>query len=355
MTDLTAEHLYHQLTGGGAWNPSSSVAWKAFKNFIDSKFPPGTPTSLKTNNPFPFMGSQAWNGWQNLGRPGALFTLNRPASVAARAVNRLDVAATGGDNAVWLLSWDGAKWEPWKSIGGTVTAGSAVVARDSRGFNVYGRATDSTMYQFVHYPLPGGYYRPWMALGGGSFEGDPAAVSWAPYRVDLFARNAGQLVHRYSHDHGSHFTDWESLGHPPGSIQLQGSPSVVSRGPRKIDVVVRCSDGHLWHIGWDSTAWTAWTQVPMPSSAVLPTPYLNNTALTTWWLDRLDLFVVDKKRGLLQIVSTDGGKSWGAQGQFGPPPGTQISTGPTAVSWGPNRIDIFAIGEDQNLWHLFWG
>ena len=28
---------------------------------------------------------------------------------------------------------------------------------------------------------------------------------------------------------------------------------------------------------------------------------------------------------------------------------------PAAVSWGPNRIDVFARGTDNALWHKFWG
>ena len=31
-----------------------------------------------------------------------------------------------------------------------------------------------------------------------------------------------------------------------------------------------------------------------------------------------------------------------------------LTSDPTAVSWGLNRIDIFARGQDNGLWHLSW-
>jgi hypothetical protein len=355
LTDLTGEYLYHQLKGGGAWNsPGSGAGWTTFRNFIDSKFPPGIPTNLKTNNPFPLAGGESWNGWQNLGRPGPSFALNRPPAVAAPMVNRLSVVATGNDNAVWVLVWNGSTWLPWKSLGGTVTAGSAAIAVDRAGVYVLGRATDSTLYRYVDLPIPPGPI-PWAAMGGGIFDGDLTAASWAPYRIDVFARHGGALVHRYSMDHGATFNAWESLGQPSSAVQVQGSPAAISCRARKLDVVVRGSDGHLWQIGWDGISWSPWKQITFPNAPGLPTSFLACVGLTTWWLDRLDLFVVDNAGGLLQLISFDAGQSWLSAARFGPPPSTQISTGAAAVSWGPNRIDIFVIGEDGNLWHLWWG
>ncbi|MBO1912168.1 hypothetical protein J4G37_46155, partial [Microvirga sp. 3-52] len=33
--------------------------------------------------------------------------------------------------------------------------------------------------------------------------------------------------------------------------------------------------------------------------------------------------------------------------------GGSLTSAPAAVSWGPNRIDVFARGENQNLIHLY--
>jgi hypothetical protein len=38
----------------------------------------------------------------------------------------------------------------------------------------------------------------------------------------------------------------------------------------------------------------------------------------------------------------------------GEDPGGIIDDAPTAVSWGPNRIDCFARGMDNSMWHKWW-
>ena len=35
--------------------------------------------------------------------------------------------------------------------------------------------------------------------------------------------------------------------------------------------------------------------------------------------------------------------------------GGTITSAPAAVSWGPNRIDVFARGQNQNLIHMYHG
>jgi len=34
--------------------------------------------------------------------------------------------------------------------------------------------------------------------------------------------------------------------------------------------------------------------------------------------------------------------------------GGYLASGPTAASWGENRLDVFVSGEDEALWHKWW-
>ena len=52
---------------------------------------------------------------------------------------------------------------------------------------------------------------------------------------------------------------------------------------------------------------------------------------------------------LYQITSN--GSRWSNWENLG---GT-ITSAPAAVSWGPNRIDVFARGQNQNLIHMYHG
>ena len=42
--------------------------------------------------------------------------------------------------------------------------------------------------------------------------------------------------------------------------------------------------------------------------------------------------------------------SWGGWESLG---GTVVSS-PEAVAWGPDRLDVFALGTDHALWHRWW-
>ena len=168
---------------------------------------------MSSNNPFPFPINEKWHAWENLGKPAALLSQSSTPGAAARAVNRLDLLATGNDGAVWWLPWDGSNWQPWTSMGGIVYGGPAAIARFNLGFDAYATGTDYKLYHASHGSFPF-ISLPWYGLGGGTSLATAAAASWAPYRVDCFAGSQGNLLHRYSNDNGTNFSDWETLGSP---------------------------------------------------------------------------------------------------------------------------------------------
>lgn len=64
--------------------------------------------------------------------------------------------------------------------------------------------------------------------------------------------------------------------------------------------------------------------------------------------NRLDLFALGTDQALWHTW-WDGSK-WGAWHSLG---GVLTST-PAAVAWGPNRLDVFALGTDHGIWHIAW-
>ena len=48
-------------------------------------------------------------------------------------------------------------------------------------------------------------------------------------------------------------TRWESLGG-----ELAGEPAASTWGPDRLDVFARGRDGRLWHRWWDGTRWVEW-------------------------------------------------------------------------------------------------
>jgi len=67
-----------------------------------------------------------------------------------------------------------------------------------------------------------------------------------------------------------------------------------------------------------------------------------------WGPNRLDIFAKGTDHALWHRWWN--GSSWGGWESLG---GVLISP-PTAVSWGSNRLDIFGIGTDNAVWHRWW-
>ena len=70
----------------------------------------------------------------------------------------------------------------------------------------------------------------------------------------------------------------------------------------------------------------------------------------SWSPGRLDVFARGTDNALWHL-SHDPTGGWGTWEQLGANP---LSSNPAAVSWGPNRIDVFVRGPDNALYHKWW-
>jgi hypothetical protein len=71
-------------------------------------------------------------------------------------------------------------------------------------------------------------------------------------------------------------------------------------------------------------------------------------AVASWQPNRLDVFARGQNNHLWHRYWN--GARWSEWEDLG----GVLTTGPAAVSWGPNRIDVFARGQNQALWHIYW-
>ncbi len=167
----------------------------------------------------------------------------------------------------------------------------------------------------------------WETLGG-SLAGAPAAASWAPGRLDVFARGTdGALRHAWF---GDAWSRWQNLG---GA--LTSSPAAVSWGAGRIDVFARGGDGALWHI-WYQNGWSRWQSL---GGSLASAP-----AACSWGQRRLDVFALWAD-GTCRHRWYDG--TWRGWQNLG---GT-LRQGLGATSWGPGRIDVVGLGTDGAVRH----
>ena len=78
---------------------------------------------------------------------------------------------------------------------------------------------------------------------------EPSVSSWAPNRLDVFARGSDNALYHKSWN-GIGVERYERLGG-----NLEGAPAAISRGPNLIDVFFRGRDNHLYQMSYDGSTW----------------------------------------------------------------------------------------------------
>jgi hypothetical protein len=74
----------------------------------------------------------------------------------------------------------------------------------------------------------------------------------------------------------------------------------------------------------------------------------SSPAAASWGRDRLDVFARGLDDGLWH-------RSWNGGSWSGwEPLGGSLTSGPAVAAWGPNRLDVFVRGLDGGLWHIWW-
>ncbi len=78
------------------------------------------------------------------------------------------------------------------------------------------------------------------------------------------------------------------------------------------------------------------------------TPDRPSTAAVSWGPDRIDLFTVGPDRELLHRAYRDG--EWSAVESLG----GKLASAPAATAWAVDQLEVFAIHDDGQLWNRFW-
>jgi hypothetical protein len=288
-------------------NISSSPGYSPNPNIYDfvsfAPVLPGSSTSQGYWQDYPGdltqLGGCGWKGWLSLGAPAGTGIGGAPA-VSSWAPGRLDVFVCGTDNALWHC------WLDNTNLPSYLLPLSDVVGWSN-----------------------------WETLWG-DLTSDPAAVSWGKGRMDVFAVGPDNALRHIYYDaslkgYEGGWQDWESLG-APGVAAWNGTPLRIDDDP--------------------------WPNLSPPGGYGVG----SKPAAVTWGQGNLKVFVFATVQGspnldLWSLGFANGAwdKQWeNVTGQVPLPGDTFVSgSGPAAVSWGPNRYDIIAEGNNA-FWHL-WG
>ena len=245
--------------------------------------------------------------WEALGGP----VTSAPTAVATGA-GRLALCALDSNNSLQAKTFDGQNWAPskteWFSLGGICT--SFPIAVQDPEFRKAGHhfvgvfvlGTDNQMYRRTFDSLDVTKPMPWNALGGVFCE-QQAAVQWFGGNTHLFGIGIdNKLYHCDLSPTLSPPPEWNHVG---GEYVFPSAPVALSWShpgefPRRLDVFCLGTDNTMWQKAREEDSW-------------FPT-------FDSWF-----------------------------------PLGPQVFTGPPAVaSWGPNRLDVFGIGQNNQLMYKFF-
>jgi len=180
------------------------------------------------------------------------------------------------------------------------------------------------------------------------WQPEPAlsVASPATNRLDAFARGTDGNVYQQTWN-GLAWSGWSSRGAPPGG-PIRGTPEAASWGSNRLDVFVRDVDRSLWRTFWAGQSWSAW------SSLGVGVGLLSHPSVVSWGAGRLDVFAVDAANGWVFHKDWNGttwepsAGGWESLGSGG----STFTEYVKAVSWGPNRLDVFAVSANgRQLYH----
>lgn len=185
-----------------------------------------------------------------------------------------------------------------------------------------------------------------------------SVASGAANRLDVVVRGRdGGAYHKWldGTNWGPSLTGWQNLGGQ--GQQFLGRPKVVSWSRDRLDVLARGSDAACYHRWWNGSAWVPSLIDPDPHGGVwqyLGGEMAGDVAAVSWAPDRLDIFC----RGLAGHLY----HKWWEGSRWGPGPlrtdwmslGGIIAGNPACAAWAPGRLDVFARGLDGGIYHQWW-
>jgi hypothetical protein len=222
----------------------------------------------------------------------------------------------------------GASWSGWSKLGDeTFVSGPAAAFESGNNWvHVFAqRSSDNALWTNVWRGTWGG----WQRVAPQPITPDPAAVSWGPNRVDVFARRPDNTMQRvFLALPQTSAPVWQSMG----TETFSSGPGVATAGPNLLHVFARRTDNRMYHNVLDGSGW----RLVAPEVFASDPAAISRQQTTRVYATRADNTVhwaEVRRDGVLVIGWTSlGGNAAG---------------GPAVISLGGNHEQVFVRGRDR--------
>jgi hypothetical protein len=238
----------------------------------------------------------------------------------------------------------GASWGNWVSLGGPVSSIPATGLNTNGKLSVFVRGTDNKIYHKMQSAVNStSYGASWTSIGGSSLS-PPVVARQQDGRLTIFVRWSDQSV-RYATQTSagaSTFSGWTSLGGVVSS-----TPAVVRDKNGKLVIFARGTDGNVWRLyqsNVNSGTYSNWS--PMKDYFVTSAPSAVFESTTG------KIALTARGRNLEVVVATQqtaGSDVWSSWTSLG----GSVTSVPQIARNVDGRLEIFARGMDNALWHTW--
>jgi hypothetical protein len=177
-------------------------------------------------------------------------------------------------------------------------------------------------------------------------------VSRSTDKLDVFATDGAGVIRTAAWEPA--FADgWHGRWSINGGTAAPGATvTAVSRSTDKLDVFVVGTDARVWTAAWEPSfadGWHGWWPV-----SNIQVPFGRPVYGVSRSQDKLDIFATDTA-GVVRTAAwepafADGWHGWWEVAGGRALPGSPV----TAVSRGPDKLDIFVVGTDGRVWTAAW-
>jgi hypothetical protein len=253
-------------------------------------------------------------------------------------------------------------WNGWGSLNGGLTTDPALVSFSKNYIGAF--ATNEDLW-FNWFPLLS--WQGWVSLGnnGNALTSPPVAVVVGNH-IEVFVLDtvSGFLLHKEGTTNGVSAPTWSAweniwlLENAGSGVAATGPLANLSRPPavvvtqpnNQVNIIANFADGSTKAIKGSGALgdWSFWTNLGGASGY--------EPGAVSWGTDRIDVFVVGTNAQVYHQYSNDEGTTFN-------PPGWELVGGnaasaPSVVSWGANRLDVFVSGRPSGqisgVEHLAW-
>lgn len=235
---------------------------------------------------------------------------------------------SGPSTKIQFREWNGSAWNDFKNLGGLTPLSPFGVSWGPGNYSAFVRGAANDVYWCNR---TFGVWSSWIRLGGRTYY-QPLAVSTGPGKLTVFVTGTDNAIWWAKYDNGVWSNGWKSLGGIGGA----GITAVVSAS-NTVTLFGNSATGTQYKV-WNGISWSTWQPVPgLPRSRYMKA--------MSWGAGRIDLLTTDDVgptgNGQLRHSWFDG-SSWFSETL--PMNAHHVE----AVTWGPDRLDVFARAYDPN-------